>query len=161
MTEQEKLDRKYLRQAIKEAYKGMNKNEGGPFGCVIVKDNKVLAKAHNTVTSKNDPTNHAEVNAIRKACKKLNSFQLSNCTIYCSCEPCPMCLGAIYWSRPSRVVFSSSKEDARQIEFDDSYIYEEIEKAISQRQIETVYIPTKAADDLFETWKNKMDKIEY
>lgn len=114
--------KKFMRAAIRLARKGMNKNSGGPFGCVIVKDGKVIARAHNAVTDLNDPTAHAEVVAIRKACKKLKTFQLTGCEIYASCEPCPMCFGAIYWARPDKVFFAATREDAAQAGFDDDFI---------------------------------------
>ncbi|KYP13385.1 nucleoside deaminase, partial [Flavihumibacter sp. CACIAM 22H1] len=119
-------DRYFLELAIAEAYKGMEAGDGGPFGCVIVKDNEVLVAGHNRVLCTNDPTAHAEVVAIREACALLNDFQLTGCVVYASCEPCPMCMGAIYWARPERVVFASSKKDAAEAGFDDSFIYEEI-----------------------------------
>ena len=123
MTEQ---DEYFMRKAIKLARKGMNKNAGGPFGAIVVKDGKIISKGYNKVTSKNDPTAHAEVVAIRKACKKLGTFQLDDCTIYTSCEPCPMCLGAIYWARPKQVFYASNKKDAAAIGFDDQFIYKEL-----------------------------------
>src|SRR5690606_13747670 len=110
-------------------------NEGGPFGCVIVKDDKIVGRGNNSVTSLNDPTAHAEVMAIREACKNLDTFQLTDCEIYTSCEPCPMCLGAIYWARPKVVYFANTRIDAANIGFDDSFIYDEISADISQRKI--------------------------
>src|SRR5690349_9812198 len=116
--------KKFMRAAIRLAERGMKKN-AGPFGCVIVKDGKIIARANNSVIHQNDPTAHAEVVAIRKACKKLKTFQLDGCEIYASCEPCPMCLGAIYWARPSHVFFSATKFDAANAGFDDAFIYHE------------------------------------
>jgi tRNA(Arg) A34 adenosine deaminase TadA len=131
MTEQ---DEKFMRRAIELAQNGMNAGDGGPFGAIVVKDGEIVGEGCNRVTSTNDPTAHAEVVAIRAACEKLNSFQLDGCTIYTSCEPCPMCLGAIYWARPAKVFYACTREDAANIEFDDQFIYEEIEKPIAMRE---------------------------
>lgn len=161
MTEQEKLNRKFLRAAIREGNSGMNKNHGGPFGCVIVKDGKVIAKGHNRVTSKNDPTAHAEIEAIRAACKKLKSFKLTDCTIYSSCEPCPMCLAAIYWSKAKALVYSSTSDEAAEVGFSDAYIHKEMSLDILQRELPTEHIELKQSKELFENWKNKEDKTMY
>lgn len=146
----EKTHDYFIQEAIKIAEKGMNKGAGGPFGCVIVKDDKVIASASNQVTSDNDPTAHAEVVAIRKACEVLNSFQLEDCIIYTSCEPCPMCLGAIYWARPQAVFYACTKEDAADINFDDHFIYDEIEKEISLRNIKFTNIARKEGLEVFK-----------
>ncbi len=151
---------KYMRRAI-ELSKESVKNGGGPFGAVIVKDGQIIAEASNSVTQDNDPTAHAEVNAIRKAAKKLNTFDLSGAEIYTSCEPCPMCLGAIYWARLSKIYFANTKEDAKSIGFDDSFIYEEIEKPYPQRTIPTIQILRDEALTAFKMWEEKEDKIEY
>ncbi len=151
----------FMRRAIALAEKGMSLNEGGPFGAVIVKGGKIIAEGYNTVTSSNDPTAHAEVIAIRKACEKLNSFQLEDCTIYTSCEPCPMCLGAIYWARPKRVFYACSKDDASQIGFDDQFIYDEIDKKISERSISFIKILGKEGKLIFDKWEEKEDKTIY
>ncbi len=137
------------------------KNNGGPFGAVIVKDGKIIAKASNSVTLDNDPTAHAEVNAIRAACSALKSFDLSGCILYSSCEPCPMCLGAIYWARISKIFYANTKADAKNIGFDDSFIYDELEKPLSERSIPTVQIMHNEAMKAFEAWEQKTDKIEY
>src|SRR5690349_4785723 len=121
-----KKEMEYLERAIALSKKGMESGEGGPFGCVIVKDGEIVGEGCNKVTSSNDPTAHAEVVAIREACKHLGTYQLSDCEIYTSCEPCPMCLGAIYWARPKRVVYANTRYDAAAIEFDDDFIYQEI-----------------------------------
>jgi guanine deaminase len=155
------MDDYFMNLAAEAANDGMTKNAGGPFGALVVKDNKVIAIAHNEVTSTNDPTAHAEVLAIRRACKELGSFQLDECTIYATCEPCPMCLGAIYWARPKKVVYSSTREDAANIQFDDQFIYDEIAKNISDRKIEFIKIDSLQSQNLFEDWKNKSDKSEY
>jgi len=132
ITEREK---RFLERAIGLSRKGMDKGEGGPFGCVIVQENKIVGEGSNMVTSSNDPTAHAEIVAIRAACKELNTYQLTNCEMYCSCEPCPMCLGAIYWARPKKVIFANTREDAADIEFDDDFIYQEINAKMTDRKI--------------------------
>ena len=131
MTEQ---DEKFMLRAIELARNGMENGAGGPFGCVVVKDGEIVGEGSNLVTSTNDPTAHAEVMAIRNACQNLNSFQLDDCIIYTSCEPCPMCLGAIYWARPAKMFFAATHEDAAKVGFDDQFIYEEIEKPIIERK---------------------------
>lgn len=152
---------KFMAEAVKLAINGMENNEGGPFGCVIVKDGKIIGRGNNKVTSTNDPTAHAEVTAIREACKNLNSFQLEGCTIYTSCEPCPMCLGAIYWARPEKVFFGSDKKDAAEIGFDDAFIYKEIELDYKDRSIPFEQISRESALEPFRIWKEKEDKTEY
>lgn len=154
-------DKYFMNKAIEMAQKGMNSNAGGPFGAVIVKDGKIVGEGFNRVTSTNDPTAHAEVTAIRDACKKLETFQLDDCVIYSSCEPCPMCLGAIYWARPKKLYFACSRKDAAKIGFDDDFIYAEIPKKISERKIETVQILQEKAIAVFEEWQEKIDKAEY
>lgn len=154
-------DEYFMMRAIKMAEKGIDSNAGGPFGCVIVKDNKIIAEGFNKVTSKNDPTAHAEMVAIRKACRKLNSFQLDECIIYTSCEPCPMCLGAIYWARPKTVYFACTKKDAAKIDFDDQFIYDELEKNIEDREIRFVRFMRREALPVFEKWVEKAEKIKY
>lgn len=148
-------------RAIDLAQNGMDKNEGGPFGCVIVKDGKIIAEGNNRVTTSNDPTAHAEVVAIRNACEKLGAFQLTGCEIYTSCEPCPMCLGAIYWARPSKVYYAATKDDAADAGFDDSFIYEELELPADQKNIPLIPLERNAAVQVFEKWKLKEDKMEY
>lgn len=157
----ESLDKKFIREAIRLAREGMNKNAGGPFGCVIVKDGHIISGGYNCVTSTNDPTAHAEVTAIREACKKLNSFQLNGCTLYTSCEPCPMCLGAIYWARPDRVVYAASRKDAAHAGFDDEFIYREIPLPPSERKFKLLQLGTEEAVKLFEEWNAKADKVKY
>jgi tRNA(Arg) A34 adenosine deaminase TadA len=151
---------KFMRRAI-ELSKESVKKGGGPFGAVIVKDGKIIAEASNSVTQDNDPTAHAEVNAIRQAARKINSFDLSGAEIYTSCEPCPMCLGAIYWARLDKIYFANTKDDAKSIGFDDSFIYEEIEKPYSERSIPTIQILRNEALEAFKMWEEKEDKIEY
>ncbi len=151
----------FMNEAVKNAIRGMKNNEGGPFGCVIVKDGKIVGKGNNKVTSSNDPTAHAEVTAIRDACKNLNSFQLDDCIIYTSCEPCPMCLGAIYWARPKKVYFGSNKKDAANIGFDDAFIYKELTLPFNQRSIPFEQINRDNALKAFKLWGEKEDKTEY
>ncbi|MEX1132958.1 MAG: nucleoside deaminase [Flavobacteriales bacterium] len=155
-------DEHYLREAIALARAGMDRGDGGPFGCVIVKDGQVVGRGNNRVTSTNDPTAHAEVVAIREACKSLGDFQLSGCTLYTSCEPCPMCLGAIYWARPDRIVFAASREDAADAGFDDQLIYDELPLPAEKRRIPTEALVLRdEARDVFTAWKNKEDKLRY
>jgi len=154
-------DEIFMQRAIDMAEKGMDSKAGGPFGCVIVKDGKIIAEGHNEVTSTNDPTAHAEVVTIRKACKTLNSFQLDDCTIYTSCEPCPMCLGAIYWARPKQVFYACNKVDAAKIHFDDQFIYEELDKGIDNRSIKFTPILRQQAIKVFDKWDSMLDKTEY
>ncbi len=150
-----------MRRAIELAQKGIDANAGGPFGAVVVKNGEIIAEGWNQVTSKNDPTAHAEVMAIRKACESLNSFQLEGCTVYTSCEPCPMCLGAIYWARPEKMFFACTREDAAKIGFDDKFIYEEIGNSVENRKIKTVNFMREEGLTVFENWEVKFDKLEY
>jgi guanine deaminase len=151
----------FMKMAIDLSLQGMRENKGGPFGAIVVKDGVVIGKGNNSVASTMDPTAHAEVVAIRDACKTLNSFQLDGCEIYTSCEPCPMCLGAIYWARPSKVFYANTREHAAAIGFDDSFIYEEVKTEIPLRKIPMVQIGQDLALKVFEEWKNKPDKTEY
>ncbi|PJA08754.1 MAG: tRNA-specific adenosine deaminase [Flavobacteriales bacterium CG_4_10_14_0_2_um_filter_32_8] len=150
----------FMLEAIKISIENV-KNNGGPFGAVIVKDGKIIARGVNRVTTNNDPTAHAEVNAIREAAAQLKSFDLSDCEIYTSCEPCPMCLGAIYWARLSKIYFANNKTDAKNIGFDDSFIYNEIEKPYQERVIPTIQMMRNEALKAFQNWESKEDKIEY
>ncbi|MGV7106166.1 nucleoside deaminase [Flavobacterium sp. U410] len=152
---------KFITEAVELSRNGMNNNEGGPFGAIIVKDGKVVGKGNNRVTSSNDPTAHAEVVAIRDACKNLNSFQLDDCILYTSCEPCPMCLGAIYWARPSKVFYANTREDAAAIGFDDDFIYEEINVSMDDRKIPFEQLGREEALQVFKEWQSKNDKLEY
>ncbi|MFL5729942.1 MAG: nucleoside deaminase [Cytophagaceae bacterium] len=151
----------FMNEAIALSLQGMRENKGGPFGAIVVKDGIIVGKGHNQVASSNDPTAHAEVVAIRDACKNLNTFQLDGCEIYTSCEPCPMCLGAIYWARPARVYFGNTRKDAANIGFDDSLIYDEISVDLDSRKIPMIRIGEKEAAKAFEEWRKKEDKIEY
>lgn len=136
-------------------------NNGGPFGAVIVKDGEIIASSNNKVTINNDPTAHAEVMAIRKACKKLKTFDLSGCELYASCEPCPMCLSAMYWAHIDRYYYANQKEDAKKIGFDDHFIYEELDKNPKKRSMPREQLMREEALEVFEMWENKSDKIEY
>ncbi len=150
----------FLKLAIELAKENV-KNGGGPFGAVIVKDGQIIAKGTNRVTSNNDPTAHAEIVAIRQACEKLNDFQLTDCIIYSSCEPCPMCLGAIYWARPKKLVFAANKFDAANAGFDDSLIYDEIHLPYSDRHLETVNLRVDESLQPFELWMSESNKRTY
>lgn len=149
-----------MREAISLADNNV-RNGGGPFGAVIVKDGKVVATGVNRVTANNDPTAHAEVSAIRNACKKLKTFDLSGCEIYSSCEPCPMCLGAIYWSRIKKIYYGNSKADAKDIGFDDSFIYDELALPYGRRHVAMERLLGDEAIATFNEWKSKPDKTEY
>lgn len=149
-----------MRKAIVLSIKNMN-NGGGPFGAVIVKDGIIISTGVNRVTANNDPTAHAEVMAIRKAAKKLGTFNLSGCEIYTSCEPCPMCLGAVYWARLDKLFYGNTKSDAKNIGFDDSFIYDEIDLKPQDRKIETKQILSDEAIVAFNQWSLKKDKTEY
>jgi len=152
---------KFMKKAIRLSIQNVEKGTGGPFGAVIVKDGKVIARGANSVTTTNDPTAHAEVVAIRKACKALKTYQLIGCEIYTSCEPCPMCLAAIYWARPDKIFFANSKEDAAAIGFDDKLIYEEIARPISERKIFIQQLLRDEALEAFRKWETSPFKIEY
>ena len=153
-------DKQFMQQAIDLSIENVA-NGGGPFGAVIVKDNEVVATGVNRVTANNDPTAHAEVSAIRAACQNIGSFKLEGCTIYTSCEPCPMCLSAIYWAGLSRICFANTKKDAEDIDFSDKFIYEEIERPVSKRAIPTEQFMRDEALQAFRDWTAKTDKIEY
>ena len=150
-----------MREAIRLSFDTMRSNTGGPFGCVVVKDGKIIARGVNKVVSMNDPTAHAEVVAIREACQALNDFQLTGCEIYTSCEPCPMCLSAIYWARPDKVYYANTKEDAAKINFDDAFIYKEIQADLNNRKIPVERLLHEEAILAFYEWQKKDDKILY
>ena len=150
-----------MQQAILLSQQGMLNNEGGPFGCVIVKGDKIVGQGNNKVICNNDPTAHAEITAIRDACKNLGTFQLNDCEIYTSCEPCPMCLGAIYWARPKIIYYANNREDAAAIGFDDNMIYEEMKAGIPFRKIPIVSLSRQEALKIFNQWHQKMDKKAY
>ena len=153
-------DRRFMQMAIDLSIENVA-NEGGPFGAVIVRNGEIIAKGTNRVTANNDPTAHAEVSAIREACAKIGNFKLEGCVCYTSCEPCPMCLSALYWAGVSRIVYGNTKEDAKAINFDDSFIYDEIGKPYSMRAIPCQNFMRKEALEGFRAWREKEDKIEY
>ena len=151
---------KFMLRAIELSIKSAE-TIGGPFGCVIVKDNKIISEGSNKVTSTNDPTAHGEIVAIREACLKLSTFNLSGCELYSTCEPCPMCLSAIYWSHIDRVFYANTRDDARNIDFDDNFIYSEINKKIEDRKIQMIQMHRDEALKAFKIWDKKTDKIKY
>lgn len=151
----------FMREAIDLSEIGMKTGRGGPFGAVVVKDGKVIGRGQNLVTSTNDPTAHAEVVAIRAACAHLKSFSLRGATLYSSCEPCPMCLAAIYWARLDAVYFAATREDAASINFDDAWIYKEVSLPISERSLPIHELLRNEAQLVFDEWRMKQDKIEY
>ena len=149
-----------MKRAIELSIESVNSG-GGPFGTVIVKDDNIVAEGSNKVTSTNDPTAHGEIVAIRVACKNLNDFSLNGCELYSTCEPCPMCLSAIYWARISKIYYANTREDAQKIDFDDSMIYSEFKKNINQRKIPMIQLMRDEALKAFELWNKKIDKIKY
>lgn len=151
----------FMKKAIQLSAENMKKGEGGPFGAVIVKDGKIISEGWNQVTSTNDPTAHAEVVAIRRACSSLSNFDLSGAEIYTSCEPCPMCLAAIYWARIDKIYYANRREDAASIEFDDEFLYQEIPKDLKDRKIPMVQCCHKEAMVVFDEWRAKTDKTPY
>ena len=151
---------KFMLEAIELSIKSAA-TIGGPFGCVIVKDDQIISEGSNKVTSTNDPTAHGEIVAIREACLKLNTFNLSGCELYSSCEPCPMCLSAIYWSHIDKIFYANTRNDAKNIDFDDSFIYSEINKKIEDRKIQMTQMHRDEALKAFKIWDNKVDKIKY
>jgi tRNA(Arg) A34 adenosine deaminase TadA len=150
----------FMEMAAQLSYDNIDRG-GGPFGAVIVKDDAIIATGANAVTIDNDPTAHAEVNAIRNACRKLNTFQLSGCIVYSSCEPCPMCLSALYWAGVSKIFYGNTKEDAAAIDFSDKFIYDEIERPAHMRHLPGIHIPGTSAIRAFQKWNSKTDKIKY
>ncbi|MEY3443089.1 MAG: hypothetical protein RLZZ519_1370 [Bacteroidota bacterium] len=152
---------KWMQAAVDLSIAGVTSGEGGPFGAIVVKDGQIVGRGNNRVTTTNDPTAHAEVVAIRDACKNLGTFQLMGCTVYTSCEPCPMCLGAIYWARPDRVYFGCTKADAAASGFDDQFIYDEIEKGFADRKIPFEQVGQSLAIKAFEIWDAKSDRVDY
>ena len=154
------MKNEFMKRAIELSINSVNEG-GGPFGCVIVKDGKIFSEGSNKVTSTNDPTAHGEIVAIREACKKINNFSLSGFELYSSCEPCPMCLSAIYWARIDKVYFANTRQDAQKIDFDDSLIYSEFQKNIDKRKIPMAQMMRSEALKAFELWDKKTDKVKY
>ena len=149
-----------MKRAIELSVESVNKG-GGPFGCVIVKDEKIVSEGSNKVTSTNDPTAHGEIVAIREACKKINNFSLNGHELYSTCEPCPMCLSAIYWARIEKIYYANTRKDAQKIDFDDSLIYSEFQKNIGERKIPMIQMMRNEAIKAFELWEKKTDKVKY
>ena len=150
-----------MREAIRLSIDKMKAGCGGPFGAVVVRNGEIIARGFNNVTSSNDPTAHAEVDAIRKACAALDTYQLTDCELYTSCEPCPMCLGAIYWARPKIVFYGNTKQDAAQAGFDDQFIYDEIAVPLSKRKIPMQQLLRDEAQKAFQEWAEHVDRINY
>jgi tRNA(Arg) A34 adenosine deaminase TadA len=151
----------FMREAIRLSRVKSRENHGGPFGAVVVRQGKIIGRGWNRVTSQNDPTAHAEITAIRAACKRLKTFQLNDCELYASCEPCPMCLAAIYWARFKKVYYANTRRDAAQIKFDDEFIYREVARPIARRKIPMVQMLRLEALQAFAEWNAKPDKIRY
>lgn len=161
MTAKEEMRRHFLKRAAELARFAVDNGLGGPFGAVVVKDNTIIGEGYNQVTSGNDPTAHAEIVAIRDACAKLGSFQLTGCEIYSSCEPCPMCMGAIYWARPAGLFFGATRHDAARAGFDDAFIYHELALPAEKRKIPVIYLPDEASANAFDRWKGRENKTNY
>lgn len=155
------LDKTFLQKAVELARQGIDQGRGGPFGCIIVRNGEIVGQGSNGVTSTNDPTAHAEIVAIRDACRRLGDYQLTDCDVYTSCEPCPMCLGALYWARPRRVVYASTRYEAASVGFDDAFIYEEIGLPDAQRRLLFEHVGIPEAERLFALWKEKGNKKLY
>ena len=154
------MNKKFMERAIELSIESVN-NNGGPFSSVIIKEGKIIAEGSNKVTLTNDPTAHGEIVAIRQACKKLNDFNLKGCELYSTCEPCPMCLSAIYWSHIDKIYYANTRDDAQKIDFDDSLIYSELQKNLKKRKIPMVQIMRNEALKAFELWDKKADKVKY
>ena len=152
---------KFMREAIRLSLQKMRSNHGGPFGAVVVRRGKIVGRGWNRVTSGNDPTAHAEVVAIREACRRLKTFQLDDCELYASCEPCPMCLAAAYWARVRRMYYANTRQDAAAIGFDDEFLYREVAKPVARRKIPTRQLLRREALKVFAEWRSKPDKIHY
>ncbi len=150
-----------MKEAVEEAYEGVSAGDGGPFGAVIVQNGKIIARGHNKVLVTNDPTAHAEISVIREASRKLGRFDLSDCEIYSSCEPCPMCFAAIHWAKMKKLYYGCTREDAAEIDFDDQFIYDVIRGKTSKQQVSIEQIERDACYGPFSAWKNKDDKIRY
>ena len=155
------MNGKFMREAIRLSIQMMRRGKGGPFGAVVVRNGKIVGRGFNQVTSANDPTAHAEIVAIRAACQRLKTFQLEDCELYTSCEPCPMCLSAIYWARLGRVFYANTRQDAARIDFDDEYIYREVALPIGKRKLKMKQLLREEALAAFAEWQQKTDKILY
>lgn len=155
------MKEKFMREAIRLSIQMMRRGQGGPFGAVVVRNGKVVGRGSNQVTSANDPTAHAEIVAIREACKRLKTFQLDDCDLYTSCEPCPMCLSAIYWARLAKVFYANTRKDAAKINFDDDFIYREVALPIRKRTLKMKQVLHDEALAAFTEWQQKTDKVLY
>jgi tRNA(Arg) A34 adenosine deaminase TadA len=155
------MKQKFMREAIRLSIEMMRRGKGGPFGAIVVKGNRIVGRGCNQVTSENDPTAHAEIVAIREACRRLNTFQLEDCELYTSCEPCPMCLSAIYWARLKRVYYANTRKDAARIQFDDDFIYTEVSRPIARRTLKMKPLLRAEALAAFREWEEKADKVRY
>jgi len=155
------MSAEFMRRAIALGIKNVRTGGGGPFAALVVKDGKIIAEGVNRVTTTNDPTAHAEVVAIREACRKLGAFQLTGCDLYTTCEPCPMCLGAIYWARPARVFYACVASDAAAVGFDDAFIYEELKQGHTQRRLPMQQLLREESLEIFKAWKQLEDKTHY
>jgi tRNA(Arg) A34 adenosine deaminase TadA len=151
----------WMAKAIELARENVRAGRGGPFAALVVRDGALVASGTNLVTSTNDPTAHAEIVAIREACRALGSFQLAGCEVYTTCEPCPMCMGAIYWARPARLYYAGTRADAARVGFDDAYIYEQIETPVEARAIPMTQLMREGALAAFAEWERKSDKVQY
>lgn len=151
----------FMEEAVALSVEGMRNNKGGPFGAVIVRGNEIVGRGYNQVTSSNDPTAHAEIIAIRDACKNTGTFQLTDCELYTSCEPCPMCLGAIYWARPKGVYYANTRKDAAEIGFDDQFIYDEVVLPLNKRRYPLTKVESASALKVFREWQKKVNKTRY
>ena len=156
-----KTPQDWMRQAIELAIQNVRSQRGGPFGALVVKDGELVAHGVNSVTASNDPTAHAEIAAIRSACRELSTYQLSGCELYTSCEPCPMCLGAIYWARPGRFYYACNRDDARESGFDDALIYRELDRSPEERTIQGQRLLRDEGLAAFEEWKRSPNKVRY
>jgi guanine deaminase len=161
MSDTNEIPKQYMRRAVELARYAVDNNLGGPFGAVVVRNGIIIGEGYNCVTSTNDPTGHAEIVAIRNACRYLGGFQLESCEIYSSCEPCPMCLGAIYWARPSKLYYGATRYDAATAGFDDSFIYDELKYPPEKRNIPAIFLDDPEAARIFNSWVAKEDKITY
>lgn len=155
------MKKSFMAEAIRVSIQMMRRGKGGPFGAVVVRKGRIVGKGWNQVTSANDPTAHAEVVAIRDACRRLKTFQLDDCELYTSCEPCPMCLSAMYWSRLKKVYYANTRQDAADIDFDDDFIYTEVARPIAKRKLVMKQMMRSEAMAAFEEWKSKADKVKY
>ena len=155
------MKQKFMREAIRLSIEMVRRGKGGPFGAIVVKGGRVVGRGCNQVTSGNDPTAHAEIVAIREACRRLKTFQLEECELYTSCEPCPMCLSAIYWARLKRVYYANTRKDAARIQFDDYFIYTEVSRPISKRTLKMKQLLRAEALAAFREWEKKLDKVRY